>query len=103
MCLKDKDVHTIEIAFSGSGDDGGIDEVVSYDHNTKIINTRETIRKLDDIFYQIIHEHADSTGDWINNDGGYGTLTINLEHNSYEMDLHLRCIDSTSWNEQIFI
>ena len=103
MHLKDKGTHTIEVCFSGSGDDGGIDDVYCYDHASKNINIREKTRNLDEIFYRIIHSHADTTGDWINNEGGYGTLTINLEDNSYEMDLNLRCIDSTSWDEQIFI
>lgn len=103
MYLKDKNVHTIEICFSGSGDDGGIDDIEYYDHLGERIRIREKTKELDSIFYEIIHDHSDTEGDWINNEGGYGTLTINLEDNIYEMDLNLRCIDSTSWDEEIFI
>jgi hypothetical protein len=73
--LKRLGVKTVEVAFSGYGDEGNINEVVFipelnkenwFDHSN-----------FDDVLYEYLDPA--SVGDWINNEGGFGTISINVE------------------------
>ena len=100
MFLKDHNVHKIYIDFSGSGDDGGIDCVdyrdsyddpidMKWDHTSK-----EAIRNA---FYEIIDQHVDDVGDWVNNDGGYGNISVYLEDMKYDIEYSQRTTEDYTW------
>lgn len=104
MYFKDQGTHTIYVHFSGSGDDGGIDEVEFWDHNDKSIGiARDNYYDIEGQFYSMINSHTALEGDWINNDGGYGELIINLEKNEYEVEVHFRREESYAWDNQPFL
>jgi len=50
----------------------------------------EEYTKIEDAFYRLFDQ---SMGDWVNNDGGYGMLTINLEDGSYTNEVNYRTIE----------
>lgn len=79
-------ISNVEFSYSGSGDDGAIDEITYFDENNKVV--KEQMRK-DEIFYNILENIADEIlcqiTDWWNNDGGYGELTLNTLDGSYSI------------------
>tara|TARA_R110000822_G_scaffold194731_1_gene332991 strand:- start:184 stop:552 length:369 start_codon:yes stop_codon:yes gene_type:complete len=83
--LKDNNICRIEIHYSGGGDDGCIEEYCFYDiENNSIIIKDEVFEELDDYFYSMLCENIE--WDWVNNDGGYGILNLNIETNKITID-----------------
>jgi len=110
MHLKDVGTHSIIVTFSGSGDDGGIDEIQLFDFYEKDISTDSIFNKhgtlespLEQLFYECIYNLSRFEGNWVDDDGGFGTLTINLEINEYELDISFRTTRDHAWNQQVFI
>jgi len=102
--LKDLGGKWITVEFSGSGDDGAIDDVELRDHLETYIPCKIGISSmLEEVFYNCIDDLAQWEGDWINNDGGYGTLTVDLEHNMYELSISFRTTYDASWDDQSFV
>ena len=81
--LKDYNVKLVEIHYDGGGDDGMINDVVYYDDNDighrgcplkkNKVNKSD---KLDNYYYQILCDNID--WDWVNNEGGFGHMVIDL-------------------------
>ena len=119
MNLKDKGVHTIEVTFSGGGKEGSrlsgvkVEERTYYNDAeeeikiTSLDNSRSLRSKVDDLFYDMIEEHRLSNDQFLRlfgwNDGGYGTLNINLETNQYDLEIRYRTTDICAWDNQPFI
>ena len=87
MNLKDKGCHKINVEFSGSCDSGAIDDVSYYDYDGKLLRISRD-NELDDIFYEMLDHKTAGTGDWVNNDGGNGSMEINLETELYDVSVH---------------
>ena len=104
--LKLLNVKEFRINFEGSGDDGQIDEIEFYNANNETfdvpsdmvswvyteygqepINRQVTIHKaIEDLGYQMLDEAGH---DWVNNDGGYGTIDVTLEGDDGKPSVHM--------------
>lgn len=79
----------IQAVFSGGGDSGQIDEVHLLDANGKLMDeahhkeNQEAISKIEDFIYTRLE---DMPFDWVNNEGGSGTLTIDVKTGECEID-----------------
>ena len=96
-------ITDIAADFSGGGDDGDIDNfdflrddvVIELEKKDK----RKYLEKLLEFFYEILHTELNEKGyDWINNEGGYGTITYNLSTDKYTVDYNERLIDEYNWD-----
>jgi hypothetical protein len=67
-------VKTIDVAFSGGGDEGQINEVIYTPELDKsaIINQQ----KFEDLLYDYLDPAK--VGDWVNNEGGFGEIKIDV-------------------------
>ena len=63
---------TLSIQFDGSGDSGDIQYIYVIDANCKSVTIEDTT----DFLYDLIEHHVDV--DWVNNDGGGGSIEIDL-------------------------
>ena len=74
------------IRYDGAGDSGSIDEIELIGNDNRDLEGDE---------FNIIAEAFDaffmkSTGDWYNNDGGYGTVSIDLENGQFDIETNIR-------------
>ena len=91
---KAKDAGAVMIAaeFSGSGDDGDIDDIICYTDDKynelydKVFDSSED-HILKDYLYKILNNAIGVHGDWINGEGGYGTLYWDIIYNTYNVEL----------------
>lgn len=70
---------TLSIHFDGSGDSGDIQYIYVIDANCKSVTIEDTT----DFLYDLIEHHVDV--DWVNNDGGGGSIEIDL--NDFTMNV----------------
>ena len=86
---KDAGAVQIGIEFSGSGDDGDIDDILCYKNyhykelNDRVFNAEEDSKIRD---YSKLSNAIGMYGDWINGEGGYGTLYWDIINNTYNID-----------------
>ena len=88
--LKDLNVTKVEISYSGGGDDGCIDDYTAYtinesgeevyDNNIPLSSFADAF---DDYIYNLLSEVVE--WDWVNNEGGYGELEINIQEEKVEI------------------
>jgi hypothetical protein len=108
LWMRDRNIHRMQFDFSGGGDSGEFTNTTAYDQNDKPIedpisvnpNTNEgkvryIIDALQDIneesFYDAVDDLSEVGGDWWNNSGGYGNVTmyatgkweVYIVHNEY--------------------
>jgi len=111
LALKDKGVKSITINFSGSGDSGDIDEIEYTDNNGhgswnqgyQADNPGELEDKIRDAFFDFVDNEACKHGDWVNNEGGYGTMTIDTDSGEWELDYNQRTTeDYISQGQNVF-
>ena len=111
--IKDHNITTIEVIYSGGGDDGCIDEVNFTDHNEEAVTypfNKEVQSVFDDLLYDILSDNIE--WDWINNDGGSGFMyidctknpwNVNIDHSqSIREDYHYSDIDFDTEDKQHF-
>lgn len=108
MKVKDQGVNRIIINFSGSGDSGDIDDIEYYQENEEIsssIQIKDSDENvLRDFAYDIISSKVDTVGDWVNNEGGYGNVEIDVETNHYTLNYSQRTTEDYDWSDmQLFI
>jgi hypothetical protein len=90
VVLRGKGGTEVVVTYSGSGDSGGIDEVAAFAKGEPIAMTQELQQHVETWAW----EHAIPRHGWENNEGGHGTVTIDLEtfeatiehHEKYEED-----------------
>lgn len=110
--LKDLGVKKIEISFSGSGDSGDIDDVEFHDSDGNYLTqlVKETFNdkskidienELRDIAWALINEKVDTVGDWVNNDGGFGSITIDVEEKTYDLNYSQRTTEDYDWSDEM--
>ena len=101
--LKDQGIAEIIINFSGSGDSGDIDEVEYIDMNGNSPwqqgyqgpeNSTENDNHIRDLFYEKVDDEACKHGDWVNNEGGYGSFKINTSTGAFELEYYQRTVES---------
>lgn len=104
--VKDLGVDSIYIEFSGSGDSGDVDDVNFHrkgeDISSVIENSinEESIDLFKDIAWQIINEKVDAVGDWVNNEGGYGHLEIDVYKKTYDLTYSQRTTEEYDWSDE---
>ncbi len=84
--IKDHNIASIEVDYSGGGDDGCIDDVRYEDHNGNkidILMEPDVSAEWDDLIYNMISENIE--WDWINNEGGYGQMMIDCTQNPWKV------------------
>jgi len=75
--LKDAGVTNVEIRYDGGGDSGQVEDVEFYGANGDNTALNDKFEgDLQDLATHLLEQHYDY--DWYNNDGGYGTITIEL-------------------------
>lgn len=106
--IKNLGVNKIEITFSGSGDSGDIDEVTfitnDWDDITSDITSKigdDCINHFRDIAYNIIEDKVDPIGDWVNNEGGFGTIYISTDSSSYDLNYSQRTTEDHDWSDEM--
>jgi hypothetical protein len=88
FALAEKGVKTVIMRYSGGGDSGSIEEIEAEDRYEKTINESELKRwneiklALEEWGYKRLEN---TEGDWINNEGGSGTFTIQVPSGDYEL------------------
>ncbi len=104
--VKDLGVDSIYIEFSGSGDSGDVDEVNfhrKHEDITSVIDKsidEESIDLFKDIAWQIINEKVDAVGDWVNNEGGFGHLEIDVYKKTYDLTYSQRTTEEYDWSDE---
>ena len=97
--LKDLDIEQVLVEFSGSGDSGDIDEISYYRINNQSVDVDNLINtKVGDLAWKILQK-IDSVGDWVNNEGGFGTLYIHTEKCTYTLGYHQRTTEEHNWED----
>ena len=93
--LRDEGVTHVEINYSGSGDSGSIEDV--YISTSKDYNREESDRlhaifgaELQDLGYHILENHY--SWDWYNNEGGYGSVNIDVKTSDISINGYVRDI-----------
>tara|TARA_R100000655_G_scaffold43191_3_gene79396 strand:+ start:22498 stop:22872 length:375 start_codon:yes stop_codon:yes gene_type:complete len=87
--IKDHNISKIEIDYSGGGDDGCLDAVRYEDINGNNIDVKldgEVEAEWDDLLYNMLSENIE--WDWINNDGGYGQMTIDCTKTPWKVNIN---------------
>ena len=87
--IKDHNITTIEVIYSGGGDDGCIDEVNFTDHNEEAVTypfNKEVESEFDDLLYDLLNDNVE--WDWINNDGGYGEMIIDCTLDPWKIKIN---------------
>ena len=82
--LKDQGITSFEVDFSGSGDSGDIDERRYYNGKDEIDPNDDVIGICEQIEDVIINNYYHY--DWYNNEGGRGTLYVDLESKTWNIE-----------------
>lgn len=85
LSVYEQGVEMVEVDFSGSGDSGDIDEWRYLDSETDEIDIDEKSKAIiKKIGEEIINNNYGY--DWYNNEGGRGTLYMNLKEKTWNID-----------------
>lgn len=107
--LADLGITAIRISYSGSGDDGSIDEVLATKDNT---DDFEDVYSLD-FFEEIDSENRTVIADWCtekllndiedwwNDQGGYGYLYIKIPSGEYKIENNIQHIETYNHSGKI--
>ena len=105
--LKDEGVNIIYIDYSGSGDEGCINDVSYYkefdinDFQKNLSIDFNIDEKLENLFKIYCSETIlDDIEDWYNNEGGYGHIIFNVNDQSYtiENNIYRQEVDTFNHN-----
>lgn len=100
--LKDKGISKIIIEFSGGGDSGDIDIVSFKDYNGEYIRTDKSyisiIEIFEDLGWKLIADKVDTVGDWVNNEGGWGEVIIDVVNSDYDLNYYQRTTEDFNWS-----
>lgn len=97
VALKDNGVVRIIVSYSGSGDSGGIDAVSYFDKDDTEIKHDELDvdhNGVQDLAYPLL----DGIEDWYNNEGGDGTIDIDLNTLKYKIVNNINVVEQETFN-----
>lgn len=109
--LKEHNFTKVVIEFSGSGDDGDIEsiyfmtkaedgssQVVDYDEkNPLLLEETDIYDVLKEFGYLILNM---SGYDWVNNEGGYGTIAVEVEERKTHLDMNIAYTHYNNYEEE---
>ena len=87
--IKDHNIASIEVDYSGGGDDGCIDDVRYEDideNKIDILMEPDVSAEWDDLIYDMLSHHIEL--DWINNEGGYGQMMIDCTKTPWKVTIN---------------
>lgn len=104
--LKRLRIAEVEIAYNGEGDDGQIEDVLAFDKRGKAVSLDAKVRLalygeikpklrtlqdvLNDFAWLVLHEYH---GGYENNEGGFGTIVIDVAQQRICIDHNDRIVD----------
>jgi hypothetical protein len=92
--------RTVEIEYDGCGDEGAVRAICcrDLDGNAMILKISEELTDLIDKYMAVAIEY-----DWYNNEGGYGTILIDVENGafSHECNVRIEEIDRYAWEDKL--
>jgi hypothetical protein len=89
--LKNLGITELVGEYDGSGDSGSIESVYCEDKDGNTISIESEVEsKVEEMLYNVLSD--DYQYDWYNNDGGYGTVRINIEEKTWNVDGAIRTI-----------
>ena len=87
---KDAGATWLRVEFDGSGDDGDINDIFMQtekdDWDSEIDELHDPDYIMKDFLYDKVNKAVGMYGDWVNSEGGYGTLWWDLTHNTFTVD-----------------
>ena len=90
--LKNMGITELVAEYDGSGDSGSIENVYCEDDDSNTIDVDDVIlSKVEEMLYEVLSDNYDY--DWYSNDGGYGTVRINIEDKTWKVDGAVRSIE----------
>ena len=93
--LKNMGITELVGEYDGSGDSGSIEHVYCEDEDANTINVDDDIlSKVEEMLYNVLSDNYHY--DWYNNDGGYGTVRINIEEKTWNVDGAIRNVEDAS-------
>lgn len=98
--LKDRGVAKIIVTYEGSGDSGSIDNVLYYDkeddehYSSQLDITESQHNDIQNLAYPML----DGIEDWYNNEGGYGSISIDLDEFTYDIENNIRINQIETYN-----
>jgi hypothetical protein len=98
--LKDRGVAKITVTYEGSGDSGSIDNVLYYDkeddehYSSQLDITESQHNDIQNLAYPML----DGIEDWYNNEGGYGSISIDLDEFTYSIENNIRVTEVEMYN-----
>jgi hypothetical protein len=98
--LKDRGVKKIRVTYEGSGDSGAIEDVDYYDKEDDehyCIQLGITDSQHDDI-QNLAYPMLDGIEDWYNNEGGYGSIYIDLDEFTYNIENNIRVTEVETYS-----
>ena len=98
--LKDLGVDKVEVMYSGSGDNGDIDEVIYYDKAGEVVEIEKDYVETHDKLQDYAHILLNDIEDWWNNDGGYGVLNIFISQNTYSIENHIYITETEDYHHE---
>ena len=100
--LMDCGIAKVIADFDGQGDSGDIIEIAFYNINDELVDF-DANDELTDYLYSLVHDCVnDYGGDWVNNDGGYGNITVNIKDQTINAHYYQRTVDDYTWSSSIF-
>ncbi len=102
--LRDLNVSKLEISYSGGGDDGCIDNWAVYtigpngkeEWNGDII-INSFAEAFEDYVYNLLSDVIE--WDWVNNEGGYGSLIFDIENQEVKINHSQRHVEEYHYSE----
>lgn len=98
----------MRIEFDGSGDSGEIQEIEFYDLDDDDGIVMESgieeklCENLETWAYTLLQETVQMSCDWVNNEGGWGRITLDVEDKKYEIDYNQRTYEEHEWADELF-
>jgi hypothetical protein len=82
-------VEEIQISYEGGGDSGYIEDIYYTPETPE--NSKEYTKIIEDWAYDMLGYHLEN--DWYNNEGGGGSMYINLEESNWHIDGYYRVVE----------
>jgi hypothetical protein len=93
--LKNMGITELVGEYDGSGDSGSIETIYCEDEDGNIISIESEVEsRVEEMLYEVLSTNYDY--DWYNNEGGYGTVRINIEDKTWKVDGAVRCIEDAN-------
>ena len=102
--LRDLNVSKVHISYSGGGDDGCIDDYTAHTINSEgnevsnlDIELSSFADTFDDYIYNLLSNAIE--WDWVNNEGGWGELVIDIENENIEINHSQRHVENYHYSQ----